>query len=104
MIGKKSVNVKRQMIFAVIPILDLYASYKIQKLRLWVLIFWVVGGIIGWFYYETISSGGFLAEYLNSNIDLISTIDYSIFIIIYAIIKAMVMGTWSQIWNNSTWY
>lgn len=104
MIRKKPVNVKRQMIFAVIPILDLYASYKIQKLKWWVLIFWIVGGVIGWFYYETISSGGFLAEYLNSNVDLISTIDHSIFVIIYAIIQAMVMRRWSQIWNSSIWY
>ena len=89
------------MIFAVIPVLDLYASYKIQKLRLWILIFWVVGGVIGWFYNEIIFSGGFLAEFLNSNTDLIYAIDYFTFVIIYAIIQAMVMRKWSKKWNKS---
>ena len=99
MIKKEPVNVIMQMIFAVIPILDLYASYKIQKLRLWVLIFWVVGGVISWFYSEIIQSGGFLAQFLNNNSDFIYIIDNSIFIIICAIIQAMVMRKWSKKWN-----
>ena len=47
MIEKKPENVKWQMVFSVIPFLDLYASYRIQKLRFWLLIFWVFGTIIG---------------------------------------------------------
>ncbi len=100
MIKKEPVNVIMQMIFAVIPILDLYASYKIQKLRLWVLIFWIVGGIVGLIYRETIMSGGYVAELLNNNSDFIYVIDNSIFIIIYAIIQAMVMRKWSKKWNT----
>ncbi len=46
MIEKKPENVKWQMV-SVIPFLDLYASYRIQKLRFWLLIFWVFGTIIG---------------------------------------------------------
>ncbi len=45
MVEKKPVNVKWQMIFVLIPFLDLYASYRIQKLRLWLLIFGVGVGI-----------------------------------------------------------
>jgi len=41
MVEKKPVNVKWQMLFVLIPFLDLYASYRIQKLRLWILIFGV---------------------------------------------------------------
>ncbi len=59
MVEKEPVNVVRQMIFAVIPILDIYASYKIQKLRLWLLIFWVVGAIVGLIYSETSEWGAF---------------------------------------------
>jgi len=40
-VEKKPVNVKWQMLFVLIPLLDLYASYRIQKLRLWLLIFGV---------------------------------------------------------------
>jgi len=45
MVEKKPVNVKWQMLFVLIPFLDLYASYRIQKLRLWLLIFGVGFGI-----------------------------------------------------------
>lgn len=100
MIEKEPVNVIRQMIFAVIPILDIYASYKIQKLRLWFLIFWVVGAVVGLIYRELIMSGGYLAQFLNNNSDLIYAIDNSIFIIPFAILQAMVMRRWSKKWNK----
>ncbi len=45
MVEKKSVNVNWQMVFVLIPFLDLYASYRIQKLRLWLLIFGLGFGI-----------------------------------------------------------
>jgi len=45
MLEKKPVNVNWQMIFVLIPFLDLFASYRIQKLRLWLLIFGVGFGI-----------------------------------------------------------
>ncbi len=45
MVEKKPVNVNWQMVFVLIPFLDLYASYRIQKLRLWLLIFGVGVGI-----------------------------------------------------------
>ena len=57
MVEEKPVNVMQQMVFAVIPILNGYASYKIQKLRLWFLIF-VVGGII----FELIQTRVFFGE------------------------------------------
>ncbi len=41
MLEKKPVSVNWQMVFVLIPFLDLYASYRIQKLRLWLLIFLV---------------------------------------------------------------
>jgi len=46
MVEKKSVNVNWQMVFVLIPFLDLYASYRIQKLRLWLLIFLVGFSIV----------------------------------------------------------
>ena len=100
MVEKKSVNVILQMIFAVIPILDIYASYKIQKLRWWVLIFWVAGAAVGVIYNETIYSGVLFVEFLN-NLGNAYAIDYFIFVIPYAIIQAMVMRKWSKKWNKS---
>ncbi len=46
LIEKKPVNVKWQMVIVLIPFLDLYASYRIQKLRLWLLIFLVGFSIV----------------------------------------------------------
>jgi len=46
MIEKKPVSVNWQMVFVLIPFLDIYASYRIQKLRLWLLIFLVGFGIV----------------------------------------------------------
>ena len=46
MIDKKPVNVIMQMIFAVIPILDIFANHRIQKLRLGLLIFWAGGAAV----------------------------------------------------------
>ena len=40
-VERKSYSVKIQMILAIIPIADLWASYRIMKFRLWLLIFWV---------------------------------------------------------------
>jgi hypothetical protein len=41
----KSVNVKLQMLFSIIPILDLLASYRIQKLGYWILVMYLGFGI-----------------------------------------------------------
>ena len=99
MIDKKPVNVWLQMIFAVIPILDIFASYKIQKLRLGILFFWAGGSIVqivqffvffGEEYY--ISFGQFQARLPESVI---------LFTIIFAILKVIVMRKWSKKWNES---
>lgn len=44
---KKSVNLTRQTIYAVIPILDLYAAYKIEKLTLYFVIILSIGIGVG---------------------------------------------------------
>jgi len=103
MIEKKPVNVIIQMVFAVIPILDCYASYKIQKLRLWILIFWIAGttiGIIhGYALFGEEYSGMFTEEdYLEDPAHLA---DYVLFIIIFACTQAIVMRKWSKKWNES---
>jgi len=103
MVEKKPVNVIIQMVFSVIPILDCYASYKIQKLRLWILIFWIAGttiGIIhGYALFGEEYSGMFTEEdYLEDPAHLA---DYVLFIIIFACTQAIVMRKWSKQWNES---
>ena len=99
MIDKKSVNVKLQMIFAVIPILDIFASYKIQKLRLGLLIFWV-GGII----VEIIQFYIFFGEeyyVLFGPFEARLPASVIFFTSIFAILKVIVMRKWSKKWNES---
>jgi len=64
MVEKKPVNVNWQMVFVLIPFLDLYASYRIQKLRLWLLIFWDDVTLLNY----VSSDGGSMWEFLNLNV------------------------------------
>ena len=99
MVRKKPVNVILQMILAVIPILDCYASYKIQKLRLCLLIFWLGGVIV-----EVVQFFVFFGEeYYVSFGQFQSRLPESVilFTIIFVILKIIVMRKWSEKWNES---
>jgi len=103
MVEKKPVNVKWQMVFAVIPILDCYASYRIQKFRLWFLIFWIGGTIVGIIENYAVYGGDYFD--VNSGLDIFAdpvyTAHYFLFIIVFAAIQAIVMRKFSQKWNKS---
>jgi len=45
-VDRKTYSVKIQIILAIIPIVDLWASYRIMKLRLWLLIMYLGFGIL----------------------------------------------------------
>ena len=47
MVEKKPVSVNWQSLFILIPIVDLWASYRVQKLRLYLLIFYLGFGLGG---------------------------------------------------------
>ena len=98
MIDKKSVNIIMQMIFAIIPILDIFASHRIQKLRLGLLIFWIGGAIvqiIQFFVFfgeeHYVSIGEFEARLPESVI---------LFTILFLIFKVIIMRKWSEEWNR----
>ena len=103
MVEKKPVNVKLQMIFSVIPFLDLYASYRIQKFRIWVLIFWVAGTIVGIIHTHVVYGADFFG--LNNDIDVFAdpfyAANYVLFVIIFAAAQAIVMRKFSKKWNSS---
>ena len=100
MVEKKPANVKWQMVFSVIPILDLYASNRIQKFRLWFLIFWVVGTIVGLGYNYAI----FGEDYFNIEKDMFSEPvfipSYILFVISFAAVQLIVMRKLSISWNK----
>jgi hypothetical protein len=99
MVEKRPVNVILQMVFAVIPILNFYASYKIQKLRLWFLIFGV-----GWVIFELVQTRFFFGEeYYTSFGSFEGRLPESVilFTIIFVILQVFVMRIWSKNWNES---
>jgi len=103
MVEKKPVNVILQMVFAVIPILDCYASYKIQRLRLWFLIFWIIGFAVGILHGYALFGDEYFGMYdLETNYleDPAHLADYILFIIIFACAQAIVMRKWSISWNK----
>ena len=46
-VNRKIYSVKIQMVLAIIPFVDLWASYRIMKLRLWLLIMYLGFGLLG---------------------------------------------------------
>ena len=103
MVEKKPVNVKLQMIFSVIPFLDCYASYKIQRWRLWFFIFWICGTIVGVIHGYALFGEDYFdifteTDYLEDSVHLA---DYVLFIIVFASIQAIVMRKLSKKWNES---
>jgi len=101
MIEKKSVSVNWQMIFVLIPFLDLYASYRIQKLRLWFLIFLVGFGIVvllidyaifGMHYSDLTNK----AHYLDPDLFYI----HILFVIVTIGTAVFVIRKWSISWNK----
>ncbi len=103
MVEKKPVNVKWQMAFSVIPFLDLYASHRIQKLRLWLLIFWVAGVAVGLIHDYAIYGEDFFD--LEKKIDFfpepVYVVDSILFIISFAFAQVIVMRKLSKKWNDS---
>lgn len=97
---KKPVNVILQMVFAVIPILNFYASYKIQKLRLWILIFGA-GGVI----FELVQTRFFFGEkYYVAFGSFEGRLPESVILstMIFVILQVFVMWKWSNKWNESS--
>jgi len=100
---KKPVNVKLQMLFSVLPLLDLYASYRIKKLRYWILIFWVAGSIVGiGFDYAMFGEEFFDVD---KEPELFpeeeNVLAFILFTVLYAVAQATVMRKWSKEWNSA---
>ncbi len=85
------VNIKRQTIFSIIPILDLYAAYKVKKLIKYVVIMFVIGLGLG-------VSIGF------ADFDFEQTFptpfNEIIFQVIFIPLSVFLIRKWSKNWNQ----
>jgi hypothetical protein len=102
MVEKKPVSPRRQMVYSVIPILDLIASYKIQKLRLWVLIFWVGGMIVQHIHGYAVYGEAFFDW--EKDMDLfpepVYISNFVLYIAVSFLLQIIVMRRWSLSWNE----
>lgn len=105
MVKKKPVNVNLQSIFMFIPIVDLWATYRIKKLRLYLLIFYLGFGIAGVIMdvvilgpeeYFMDEDYGIMDDFLNIPW-IISTIVFRVF---YFALAVYFIRRWSREWNE----
>ena len=99
MLDKKPVNVNLQMILAVIPILDIFASYKIQKLRLGLLFFGAGGVIIQFIQFFVFFGEGYYVSVGEFEARLPESV--VLFTILFVILKVVGMRQWSKKGNES---
>ena len=99
MFDKKPVDVNIQIIFAVIPILDIFASYKIQKLRLGLLFFSVGGAIVQIIQFFVFFGEGYYISFGEFEARLPESV--ILFTTLFVILKVVVMRKWSNKWNES---
>ena len=98
MIDKKSVNIIMQMIFAIIPILDIFASHRIQKLRLGLLIFWIGGTIVQIIQFFVFFGEGHYVSFGEFEARLPESV--VLFTTLFLVFKVIVMRKWSEEWNR----
>ena len=99
-VERKPYSVTRQMIMVIFPILDLWATYRIQKLR-WYLLIFLLGFGIFWTVVDWAMYGeNFWDEDVNFFADTSSTIIFTLEVAIQIIIAMIVIRKWTIEWNS----
>ncbi len=99
-VEKKAYSVTKQMIMVIFPIFDLWATYRIQKLRWYLLIFFLGFGVL-WTVVDWAMYGD---EFFDKDAPLFAdTASIIIFIVevaIQIIIAMIVIRKWTIEWNS----
>ena len=101
MVEKKSVNVNWQSLFVLIPIIDLWAAYRIEKFRLYFVIFWIVS-----FTVQEVATYSMLGEkywidwgrFLSAD-PSVAYVELAMMIVAYGI-AIYFIRLWSKEWND----
>jgi len=102
MVKQKSVSVNWQTVFVFIPFVDLWATYRIQKLRMYLLIFLIGFGTAAiLFQIASFGTVGFFIEdpeviysnslYIGGNIGMI---------LVQFALQVYLIRKWSKLWNK----
>ena len=103
-VTRKTYSVTRQMIMVIFPILDLWASYRIQKLRLYLLIFLLGFGILWTVTDYAIYGDEFFDEDVPFLADTSSIIIFILEDAITIIVAMIVIRKWTMEWNKKMEY
>ena len=101
MVEKVPVSVNWQTLFILIPIVDLWATYRIQKLRLYLLIFYLGFGLAGIVLEIAISPDEYFSEETPTN--LISDEGWEVesaLILVSIGVGIILIRKWSREWNE----
>jgi hypothetical protein len=99
-VERKPFSVTRQMIMVIFPILDLWATYRIQKLR-WYLLIFLLGFGIFWIAVDWAMYGEmFWDEDANIFAEKSSTIIFILEVAIQIIVAMIVIRKWTIEWNS----
>ena len=103
MVKDEPVSLRRQTIYAIIPILDLYAAYKVKRLRKYLLITILVGigiAIANYAAFPSMStseiSGEFALEMFSDTNKVVSVAE----IIGQLLLQIYLVRRWSKQWNQ----
>ena len=111
MVKNEPVSLTRQTIYCLIPILDIYAAYRVKRLRRYLLIMLPIGGVLGytdsqvfpeyvWEETEDMLSSFFYLDYVRYADDpfrLFTLIIYQFGVVLLAI---YLVRRWSKQWNK----
>jgi len=100
MADKKPVSVNWQTLFILIPIIDLWAAYRIEKFRIYFLVFWVGGSIIQTVVLYSIAGEAYWSEEEFFLSDPTAASVQIAMMIVHAGISIYFIRKWSKDWNT----
>ena len=99
MAEKKPVSVNWQSLFIIIPIIDLWAAYRVEKFRIYFLIFWVGGTIVQAIVsYAMLGDKYWSDEGFFSSDPTVATVELAM-MVVAAGIAVYFIRIWSKKWN-----
>jgi len=98
-VKKEPVSIKRQTIYAIIPILDLYAAYRVQRLRWYILIQIGYGILYSLVQYALIPESLTNPEY-GSFSDPAYNVIFVLGIVVSIPLSIYLIRRWSHKWNE----
>jgi len=102
MVEKKSVSVNWQILFAIIPVINLWAFYRIEKLRLYLIVIIAILVVEFLITQATLDEQDFECFWGLIECEMNNRITYliSVFLVIEAVIYIVLIRMWSKEWNS----